>query len=296
MKPLAHSAQPVIIIGAGRSGTNMLRDVLTQLKGVDTWPCDEINYIWRHGNRDELTDEFTAAHANKDAQSFIRTAFSKRIRQSSLSDFPDDQRFILEKTCANSLRVSFVDAVLPEAKFIHLIRDGRDVVASARKRWQASLDIPYLLAKARFVPRSDLWYYASRYLGNRLSKQRSSEKALAVWGPRFVGMEDIGKTHDLDQVCAHQWVRCVEQSEQAFAQMDNSKYYQIYYEEFVQSSEKVLKGIADFLSFQHDADELKQACSQVRTSSIGKGNGAMGGADVELFGVMQRMLDKHNYQ
>ena len=39
-----------MIIGAARSGTNMLRDVLTSLDGVDTWPCDEINYIWRHGN------------------------------------------------------------------------------------------------------------------------------------------------------------------------------------------------------------------------------------------------------
>ena len=30
-------------------GHNMLRDVLTKLPGVATWPCDEINYIWRHG-------------------------------------------------------------------------------------------------------------------------------------------------------------------------------------------------------------------------------------------------------
>ena len=39
---------PVIIIGAGRSGTNMLRDLLAQLPQFSTWPCDEINYIWRH--------------------------------------------------------------------------------------------------------------------------------------------------------------------------------------------------------------------------------------------------------
>jgi hypothetical protein len=31
------------------SGANMLRDVLTLLPGVATWPCDEINYTWRHG-------------------------------------------------------------------------------------------------------------------------------------------------------------------------------------------------------------------------------------------------------
>jgi len=34
----------IIIVGAPRSGTNMLRDVLTSFDGVCTWPCDEINY------------------------------------------------------------------------------------------------------------------------------------------------------------------------------------------------------------------------------------------------------------
>ena len=34
---------PVVIIGAPRSGTNMLRDVLVGVGGYATWPCDEIN-------------------------------------------------------------------------------------------------------------------------------------------------------------------------------------------------------------------------------------------------------------
>ena len=38
-------AKPVVIIGAPRSGTNMLRDVLCDWPGVVTWPCDEINLI-----------------------------------------------------------------------------------------------------------------------------------------------------------------------------------------------------------------------------------------------------------
>ena len=50
--------KPIIIIGAPRSGTNMLRDVLCNLDGVGSWPCDEINYIWRHGNVKNPSDEF----------------------------------------------------------------------------------------------------------------------------------------------------------------------------------------------------------------------------------------------
>jgi len=55
---------PIIIVGAGRSGTNMLRDLLAQLPEFSTWPCDEINYIWRHGNRGFETDEFTREMAD----------------------------------------------------------------------------------------------------------------------------------------------------------------------------------------------------------------------------------------
>ena len=50
---------PLVIIGAARSGTNMLRDLLSSLEPFATWPCDEINYIWRHGNREFETEEFT---------------------------------------------------------------------------------------------------------------------------------------------------------------------------------------------------------------------------------------------
>ena len=53
----------LVIIGAPRSGTNMLRDVLTSFDGIGTWPCDEINYIWRHGNVRYPSDEIPADRA-----------------------------------------------------------------------------------------------------------------------------------------------------------------------------------------------------------------------------------------
>ena len=57
---------PILIIGAARSGTNMLRDILSQLPNHTTWDCDEINPIWRHGNINHPNDVFTAemAHPN----------------------------------------------------------------------------------------------------------------------------------------------------------------------------------------------------------------------------------------
>ena len=293
MSSVELSAQPVVIVGAGRSGTNMLRDVLTRLQGVDTWPCDEINYIWRHGNRDYDTDEFSVEHATPGISKFIRTQFSSIIRKQGLLDHADGERYIIEKTCANSLRVPFVDAVLPEAKYVFLVRDGRDVIASARKRWQAPLNIPYLLSKSKYVPKSDLYYYASRYLVNRLSKTASTNKALSVWGPKFEGMEEMSAQESLDYVCARQWVRCVESSQSAFQKMDKSKVISIRYEEFVSNPVDVLASIAQFIAFRHDSADLELACSEVRTESVGKGQADA--LEQALLDVMLPTLTRHGY-
>ena len=65
----------IIIIGAGRSGTNMLRDILSRFPDYGTWPCDEINYIWRHGNARHQTDEFLSEFAVPHVCKFIQNCF-----------------------------------------------------------------------------------------------------------------------------------------------------------------------------------------------------------------------------
>ena len=152
---------PVIIIGAPRSGTNMLRDILTSLPNVTTWPCDEINTIWRHGNVQHPSDEFTPAMARPEVSYYIQSQFDWIARKNCA-------HWVVEKTCANSLRVGFVDRIIPEAKYIFIRRDGLDSVCSALKRWTATLDIPYLARKARFVPFTDVPHYAFGYLCNRM--------------------------------------------------------------------------------------------------------------------------------
>ncbi len=92
---------PIIIIGSGRSGTNMLRDILTSIEDFGTWDCDEINPIWRYGNRDYPSDEIPLNKLNLEIKKYIRGRFNK-IQKITNS------KFIVEKTCANSLRLNYV--------------------------------------------------------------------------------------------------------------------------------------------------------------------------------------------
>ncbi len=109
--------EKIVIIGAPRSGTNMLRDLLVELPGVGTWPCDEINYIWRHGNVHHPSDVFTAEMASNGVKKYIRGHFDRYAQSHNLN-------ILVEKTCANSLRVGFVDEVIPDAKYVFIVRDG----------------------------------------------------------------------------------------------------------------------------------------------------------------------------
>jgi hypothetical protein len=254
--------QPVVIIGAGRSGTNMLRDLLIQLPGFGTWPCDEINYIWRHGNIREDTDEFGTNLATVPVQIYIRHAFSKLAQRQFLS-------YIVEKTCANSLRVEFVHRVFPNAWFIHLVRDGRDVVNSAQKRWTAPLDLPYLLQKARFVPVTDLPYYSSRYLSNRIYRLFSRERRVAFWGPCFTGMTEMLQYHSLVEVCAMQWQRCVSKAEQGFRLIDTVRVHQLRYEDIVTHPESELRRLGAFLDVDISEQKIRELAQHVSPKSIG---------------------------
>ena len=288
-------AMPVIIIGAGRSGTNMLRDVLTHINGIRTWPCDEINYIWRYGNRSFETDEFSTEMATPSVCRYIRKQFQLMASNPRESVDEKSNCILLEKTCANSLRVEFVNAVIPEARYIYLVRDGRDVVASAMKRWKAPLDIPYLAAKAKYVPKADIPYYASKYFFNRVQKVYNPEARLGIWGPKFEGWRDTVSTSDLATVCAAQWARCVQRSNQGFTSIAENRVHKLRYEDFVQNPVEHLRAITNFLEIDVSEQLISEACGSVSTASVGKAGRVSKVSDTD-FDIMAPMLEALGYQ
>ncbi|WP_339754380.1 sulfotransferase [uncultured Marinobacter sp.] len=281
--------QPLVIIGAPRSGTNMLRDVLCSFDRISTWPCDEINYIWRHGNVRYPSDEIPTSQATPGVRSYIRRQFAKLARS-------QDCDFVVEKTCANSLRVPFVDAVVPEAKYVFIYRDGIDATGSAKLRWTAKLDIPYLLEKVRFVPKTDLPYYGLRYFWARVYRLISREKRLAFWGPALDGMESVLQNHTLNEVCALQWQRCVDNAEKAFSDMPADKVVRVRYEDFVRQPVEELSRIFGFIGKEVEPEKIAKAVEGVSPRSLGKGRKALGEQEVaNLEALVGETLKRYDY-
>ena len=182
------SYQPVVIIGAPRSGTNMLRDILCKFDGVSTWPCDEINYIWRHGNLTYPSDELPYTLASSSVKKYIRKQFDWVAKNY-------DASIVIEKTCANSLRIPFVDKVIPEAKYIYIVRNGIDVTGSAKLRWTAKLNMNEGIANhfSACLPNSEDFYVNENNL--------EASELIKIWPNWFNGAAIIygpdksGKSH-----------------------------------------------------------------------------------------------------
>ena len=261
--------QDVVIVGAPRSGTNMLRDVLTSLEGVATWPCDEINLLWRHGNRRVPSDELTPSMARPTVTSYVRARFDDIRRRQAAP-------VVVEKTCATSLRVAFVREVLPRAKFVLITRDGVDAAASAMDRWLGGFDLRYTAAKARYVPLTDVPYYGLRFVHAHVRRRRStpSGEVRTWWGPRPADYARLMREHPLEEICAIQWQRCVEASRRDLDGLDGHQVAHVSYERLVADPLTEMTRIAEFVGVPTAG--LPTSVSRVTGSSVGKGRARLG--------------------
>jgi len=280
----------LIIIGAPRSGTNMLRNVLTSFDGISTWPCDEINYIWRYGNASYPSDELPISKVTPKIKDYIRKKFSNIFKQY-------DAKVIVEKTCANSLRIGFVNKIFPEAKYIYIYRDGIDVVGSAKKRWTADIDFSYLFQKVKYVPKTELPYYALVYFFSRVSRFFSNENRLSFWGPKLKNMDKFLNKYTLPEVCALQWKACVEKAEKSFNKMPKDKVMRIRYEDFVSSPFKEVSRILSFMGKSLDNQEINSAIEDVSKSNIGKGRKVLSEGQIKKIQLLiGKELKYYGYQ
>ncbi len=230
----SHHYQPVIVIGAARSGTKLLRDTISRDPNIDCVPYD-VSYIWRLGNEKSPDDELTLEQLTPSIR-------RKILRQ--IDAFSTGKPFLIEKTVGNCLRVPFVREVFPQAKFIHLIRDGRDVVESAFRQWVARPDWRYIFQKARTFPLALAPGYAMSYAFKTAYRSLTrGTKKVSSWGPVYHGLsEDLGQRSTLE-VCARQWAVSVERSREGLRTVPQNQVFEVRYETFVASPLVVIEAI-----------------------------------------------------
>lgn len=254
-----NNIQPIIIIGAPRSGTNILRNTLTRVSLIDTWDCDEIPYIWLYGNKYKTTDLIKPHNINFEIKKYIRGQFTNLAQRKNV-------KYIVEKTCANSLRVEFVDKIIPEAKYIYIEREPLDAIYSTMLRWNSSFDFKYTLKKFKYVPKLDIPYYSYKFLKNRIFKNRLKNR-MNFWGPRFIEENRLaGKS--IEEISAEQWVCCVKAAKGSLLKISGERVFHLTYENFVSNPKTILKELIDFIGIELNENFLMP---EIKKSSVGKG-------------------------
>ncbi len=190
----AELPNPIIILSAPRSGSNMLFENLAQLNPF--WTIGgESHGVFRAfphlRAENEQLDSMALGKAHADPQTcdMLRRCFLallKNNRGIPYLSLPQDRRpkniFLLEKTPRNALNIPFLLEVFPAANFIYLHRDGKACVSSLMEAWELGM------RTGRFVTFRDLpnwhlpgWCFLLPPGWRNLSEKPISEIARFQW-------------------------------------------------------------------------------------------------------------------
>jgi hypothetical protein len=147
--------RPLVILSPPRSGSTLLYELLTRADGVWSLGGESHGVIEELGGLDPMDgrvrcNRLTQGEADDETIATLRTGFLLGARDAagvryldcSPAARPASIRFI-EKTPKNMLRVPFLRAVFPSARFVLLLREPREALSSMIEAWESGKFITY---------------------------------------------------------------------------------------------------------------------------------------------------------
>ena len=278
--------EPIIVVGAPRSGTKMLRELL-KLHPKISGAQYEKERIWCYGNRGRMNASIGPEMLTPEIEKFIWQHFRRECIKSG-------GKWIVDKNVANTLRLEFIREIFPNSPIIHIVRDGRDAACSAVQRWQKPADFKYII-KNRAFPLEELPFFIKRQINFKLEKMLTGKKHVKWWGPRFDDSDALVQKYSLLELCGIQWARCVEAVTTELGNLDANS-YTIKYEAIIHSPAEEMTKVFEFLELSSNDELTKQVDSYVQRSSVGAWKKVLSNAEYKvLFPHIQRILRLTGY-
>jgi len=230
--------RPIVVLGAARSGTTLTADLMASHPTLAYWI--EPRYIWNFGRPLAPDDRRAASEATPRVRAYIRRRFEAYAQRLAKARF-------MEKTPSNCFRVPFVHAVLPDARFIHVIRDGRDVTLSAVRKWTSPPDPTAIRRRLRSfeIPLADAPFYAAAAVRDVIGRQVMPEKAF-IWGPRYPGIRTVRAEQGVEVACAVQWRESVRACLDGLAHVPAEQQIEVRFERLVADPEAEMARLLAF--------------------------------------------------
>jgi len=213
---------PMFIIGVPRSGSSVLYEKLAQHPEVayiskatkkapgsvlltrflmlfrTSMQPTEARAVWGRFSRGRADDVLGREDVTPGARRYLRRVVSNHLALFHKTRF-------LAKLLGNSFRIEFLDAIFPDALFIHIIRDGRAVAYS--------------------ILRSML------------------KEGGVYWGVKAPGWRELRELPLLD-AAALQWKRTIDYARTSAQALPQDRYIELRYEDFAARPADVLAGLA----------------------------------------------------
>ena len=146
---------PIFLLGNVRSGTSLMHDLFDMHPEVKSWY--EPRTIWTYADPARRHDRFDEGDATPRVINYIRSRFLDYQQRHG------DAR-IMEKTPSNLLRIPYVRAIFPEAKYLYLVREPLANISSSELMWSTPVRPHKVWRRLKETPKSQLHYYFGRYL------------------------------------------------------------------------------------------------------------------------------------
>lgn len=260
---------PVIVIGATRSGTSILGHLLGQSSGACFWY--EPTTLWRVGHAYRDTDVAREEDASPWVCQWIRGKFERYQEKNG-------GRRIVEKTPMNTLRVPFVASVFPKAKLIHLVRDGRAVLASRIEQYESFSSHTVtkegtrntLARRLKITPWWEWPAYAPRVFRGLFRRYLQGERGVEWFGVRYPGWRHDRKRLDDAEIVAKQWAIACQNAQSKLEGLSSSRWREVRYEEIVKNPRTQFQRIGNFTGLHVDEAFLDRVEDSIHNDSLEK--------------------------
>jgi hypothetical protein len=241
---------PVFIIGCGRSGTTLLGEMLAvhpQVKYIyepnDLWaaihPATDFLQLYKRGEHHCILDSGVVTE-------------STMIRFQRLMS-PPSGFTLVEKSPTNALRLGFLNAIAPRARFVHIVRNGIEVVRSIER-------MASVTRRMAFRPALNDWWGINNAKWTALVQDGS----VAGYYPNEVSQ----LTTDV-QRGAYEWLLSLREIE-AWRSRLGARLIELRLEDLINDPEGTLKSVAGVLGLPHsDQSWLDRASRMVCSTPNG---------------------------
>lgn len=145
-----HAEKPVFIVAAPRSGSTLLFETLSRHQQL--WSFGDEGHGWiedypqlRPLPGGVASNRLTEAHLTEELIEKLRADMLAALVDHQGRALTEDQQVVrvVEKTPKNCLRIPFINAIYPDARYIYLYRDPRENIASIMEGWRHQRFVTY---------------------------------------------------------------------------------------------------------------------------------------------------------